>query len=78
MKKIKVLGSGCAKCSQTAEMIADISEEMGIDVIVKKDTDPQSLLKFHVMKTPAVVIDDELIHSGSVPTRDEVEGWLRD
>ncbi|ABS09955.1 MULTISPECIES: thioredoxin family protein [Shewanella] len=78
MKQVKVLGSGCAKCSKTAEMIADISEEMGVDAIVKKDTDPQTLLKFKVMKTPAVVIDGELIHSGSVPTRDEIEGWLRD
>ena len=59
-------------------MIADISEEMGVDAIVKKDTDPQTLLKFNVMKTPAVVIDGELIHSGSVPTRDEIEGWLRE
>ena len=78
MKQVKVLGSGCAKCSKTAEMIADGSEEMGVDVIVKKDTEPQSLLKFKVMKTPAVAIDGELIHSGSVTTRDEVEGWLRD
>lgn len=52
MKQVIVLGSGCAKCSKTAEMIADISEEMGIDVIVKKDADPQTLLKFNVMKTP--------------------------
>lgn len=36
MKQVKVLGSGCAKCSKTAEMIADISEEMGVDVIVKR------------------------------------------
>ncbi|MEE1980040.1 MAG: thioredoxin family protein [Shewanella sp.] len=78
MKQVIVLGSGCAKCSKTAEMIADISEEMGIDVIVKKDADPQTLLKFNVMKTPAVVIDGELIHSGSVPTRDGIEGWLRE
>jgi len=78
MKQVKVLGSGCAKCSKTAEMIADISEEMGIDVIVKKDADPQTLLKFNVMKTPAVAIDGELIHSGSVPTRDGIEGWLRE
>lgn len=78
MKQVIVLGSGCAKCSKTAEMIADISEEMGIDVIVKKDADPQTLLKFNVMKTPVVVIDGELIHSGSVPTRDGIEGWLRE
>ena len=77
MKQVKVLGSGCAKCSKTAEMIADISEEMGVDVIVKKDTDPQSLLKFKVMKTPAVVIDGELVHSGSVPSRGDIEEWLR-
>ena len=36
MKQVKVLGSGCAKCSKTAEMIADISEEMGVDAIVEK------------------------------------------
>lgn len=78
MKQFKVLGSGCVKCSKIAEMITDISEEMGVDAIVKKDTDPQALLKFKVTKTPAVVIDGELVHSGSVPSRGDIEQWLRD
>lgn len=77
MKRVSVLGD-CDKCKKTEEMFKDISEEMAVDLIVKKDTDPQSLVKFKVTKTPAVVIDGELVHSGSVPSRADIEEWLRD
>jgi hypothetical protein len=28
------------------------------------------------MSTPAVVIGDKVVHKGSVPTREQVLGWL--
>lgn len=76
MKQVKVLGSGCTKCQKTAELIERIAAEQGVEVNVSKETDPQTFLQYGVMSTPAVVIDDELKHSGSIPHTDQVKGWL--
>lgn len=77
MKKFQVLGSGCAKCIKTAEMIQSLSQELGIEAEVLKDASMDSLLKYKVMSTPAVVLDGNLVHSGGLPKREQVEHWLQ-
>lgn len=76
MKEIKVLGSGCTKCVKTAELIQSIAAERGIEVHVVKETNPEVFMHYGVMRTPAVVVDDELKHSGSIPNRIQVAEWL--
>lgn len=77
MKNIQVLGSGCAKCLKTAELIQKIADESGTSIKVTKESNPEIMLKYGVMRTPAVVVDDSLVHSGSIPNRKEVEAWLK-
>lgn len=76
MKTIKVLGSGCAKCTKTAATIERIATELQIEVEVSKETDPQLMLRYGVMSTPAVIVDEQLVHSGSIPHRSDIERWL--
>jgi small redox-active disulfide protein 2 len=78
MKSFKVLGSGCAKCSKTAQAISAVAEELNIAATVEKVTDPQVIMAFGVMSTPAVVVDEKLVHSGSIPSRVDIEKWLAD
>ncbi|MDP2248191.1 MAG: thioredoxin family protein [Nitrosomonadales bacterium] len=77
MKKFKVLGSGCAKCVKTAEMLQRISAELGVPVEVTKETNVEAIMGYGVMSTPAVVLDEELVHSGSIPNREKIESWLK-
>jgi len=77
MKVIKVLGTGCTKCVKTAEAINNVAAELKIDVYVSKETDPEVIMSYGVMSTPAVVVNESLVHSGSVPSRPEIESWLR-
>ncbi len=76
MKQIKVLGSGCSKCIKTAEIIAKVAEELGAKVEVSKETDAETIMNYGVMSTPAVVIDEQVVHSGSIPTQDAIRCWL--
>lgn len=76
MKEIKVLGTGCAKCTKTVELIEKIAKEKGIDAHVVKETNPEVIMGYGVMSTPAVIIDEVNVHSGSIPHRDAVESWL--
>ncbi|WP_432697529.1 thioredoxin family protein [Marinobacterium sp. YM272] len=77
MKQVKVLGSGCSKCIKTAEIIAKVAAEVGAEVEVIKETDPEAIMNYGVMSTPAVVIDDQVVHSGSIPSQDAIRGWLK-
>jgi small redox-active disulfide protein 2 len=76
MKIIKVLGSGCAKCIKTAELIEKIANEQGVSVSVYKETSPEAMMSYGVMSTPAVVIDETLVHTGSIPQTSQVKEWL--
>jgi len=77
MKEIKVLGTGCAKCIKTAEIITKIADELKIAVHVTKETDPEVIMGYGVMSTPAVIIDKVNVHSGSVPHKEAIEAWLK-
>ena len=76
MKTIKVLGGGCAKCQATQTLIETVAQEKGQQVEIIKVDDYQQILGYGVMSTPGVVIDETVVHRGSVPKRDEVEAWL--
>lgn len=76
MKDIKVLGTGCNKCVKTAELITTVANELNVDVTVSKETDPQVIMSYGVMSTPAVVIDETVVHTGSIPKNDDIKQWL--
>ncbi|MBK1651509.1 thioredoxin family protein [Halorhodospira halochloris] len=77
MKHIKVLGSGCTKCNKTAQIIEEKAANMGLTVQVEKETRPEALFEYGVMSTPAVVVDEQLVHSGSIPESGKIEEWLK-
>lgn len=76
MKKIKVLGSGCANCTTTAKLIEDVAKTKGIAIELEKVEDMATILGYGVMSTPGVIVNDKLVHSGGVPSKAQVENWL--
>jgi small redox-active disulfide protein 2 len=76
MKDIKVLGSGCANCRTTAELIAQVAAAKAVEVRIEKVEDMAAIVRWGVMSTPGVVIDGKVVHSGGVPERSKIEGWL--
>ena len=77
MKNIQVLGSGCTKCKKTAELIEETARKLGIPAQITKVTDAKTIMAYGVMSTPAVVVDEQLVHSGSVPHSNEIEQWIK-
>lgn len=76
VKEIKVLGSGCANCATTYELIRTVADEKGVDVRIEKVEDIGSIMSYGVMSTPGVVIDGTVVHAGGLPDRKSVEQWL--
>jgi small redox-active disulfide protein 2 len=76
MKSIKVLGSGCANCRNTQQLIEEVAAAKGEQVSIEKVEDMQDIVRLGVMSTPGVIIDGKVVHSGGVPARSKVEGWF--
>ncbi len=76
MKTIKVLGTGCANCRNTAKLIEEVAAAQGVAVLIEKVEDLPSIAKYGVMSTPGVVVDGKVVHAGGVPDRKKVESWL--
>ena len=76
MKHFKVLGSGCKNCTNTANLIEQKAKELGIDVEVEKVTDIGAIMGYGVISTPGVVIDENVIHAGGMPTPQDIEKWI--
>jgi small redox-active disulfide protein 2 len=70
---IKILGSGCAKCQTLERRAHNAVDHLGLDAEFEKVTDPAEIASWGVMATPALVIDDEVVLSGRVPTASDLE-----
>lgn len=77
MKNVKVLGSGCANCKTTFKLIEDVAQEIGAAVEIEKVEDMQKIVGFGVLSTPGVVVDGKVVHSGGIPERAKIAGWLK-
>ncbi len=74
--EIAIVGSGCARCQQTAEVVRKAVEHAGVDATICKVEDIREIMKFRVLTTPAVAVDGEVKISGRVPTVEEITSLL--
>jgi len=76
MKKLHVLGSGCAKCNHLLEATQQASTELALECEIEKVTDILRFPDFGVMITPALVVDGKVVVSGRVPPLAELKELL--
>ncbi len=76
MKRIQILGTGCANCQKLTENAAAAARELGVPYELEKVTDLQEIMKFGVMRTPALVVDGIVKVAGKVPSPDEIKHLL--
>jgi len=73
MKKLQILGTGCAKCKKLAAQTEEAAKQMGIEYEIEKVTDINDIVEFGVMMTPALVVDGEVKIVGKVPSVEELK-----
>jgi small redox-active disulfide protein 2 len=73
---LKILGSGCAKCDKLEAAARTAVDELGVAAEFDHVTDPAEIASWGVMATPALVVDDEVVLSGRVPSVDKVRDLL--
>ncbi|MCA0250920.1 MAG: thioredoxin family protein [Actinobacteria bacterium] len=73
---VKILGSGCANCVNLEKATRQAVNELGLDATFEKVTDHADIAAYGIMRTPGLVVDEQVLLSGRVPTTRQVKDLL--
>ena len=73
---IKILGSGCQKCKTLEKTTREVVEQNGIDATITKVEDIVEIMKYGIMSTPALVVNEKVEIKGRVPSAEEIRQVL--
>jgi small redox-active disulfide protein 2 len=76
VKKIEVLGPGCANCVRLAANAKEAADMAGVEAEIVKVTDYAQIAAHGVMSTPGLVIDGKLVSYGRIPSAGDIALWL--
>lgn len=76
MKKIEILGMGCAKCNQLESNAKKAVTETGVEAEVVHVADLRKIAEYRVLVTPAIVIDGVVKASGKIASVEEIKKWI--
>ena len=65
---IKILGTGCHNCVTLDRITREAVADIGLDATVEKVDDFGQIMAYGVMSTPALVIEEQVVTVGRVPT----------
>ncbi len=74
--EIKILGTGCTKCKSLEKLTQEVVTENGIDAKITKVEDIMEIMKYGVMSTPALVVDEKVMIKGRMPSAEEIKQVL--
>ena len=77
MVNIKVLGSGCANCKRLEATARKVVTDLGIEAEIEKVTDYAEIMKWPILSTPGLEVNNKLVSAGRIPSEAEISGWLK-
>lgn len=73
MRTIKILGTGCPKCKTLEKLTIEVVNENNIDAEISKVDDIVQIMNYGVLGTPGLVMNEKVLISGRVPSKDEIK-----
>ena len=73
---IKILGTGCPKCKILERLTREVVEKNGMLATITKVEDITEIMKYHIMATPALVVNGRVEIKGRVPSEAEINEVL--
>jgi small redox-active disulfide protein 2 len=74
--KIKILGTGCAKCHQLEQTTRQVVKELAVDATIEEVKDIKKIMEYPILTTPGLVLNEELVCSGRIPSKSEVTQFI--
>ena len=78
MLNIKILGTGCPNCNMLEKEAKKAVHNLAIEAEFEKVTDYQEIMKFDILSTPGLVINDKVVSSGKIPSQSQIITFLAD
>jgi small redox-active disulfide protein 2 len=76
MIEIKILGTGCAKCKSLEKLTREVVEKNGIQATIIKVEDITEIMKYNILSTPALVVNEKVEIKGYVPSSSQIKEIL--
>ena len=73
MMQIKILGGGCANCTVLYNNVASACRELEIEAEIIKVQEYVDIMKYGVMSTPALVINEKVVGLGKLKYKKVLE-----
>ncbi len=73
---VEILGTGCKKCQQLEANAREAVAALGIEASVHHITDAAEIAQRGVMRTPALVVNGQVVSSGQVLTAEKIKPLL--
>ena len=74
----RVSGSGCPRCKRLEQITREAGAEADIEINLTKVTDMEGIIAYPIVRTPGLVIDQELVSSGRLPRKEKIVAWLKE
>jgi small redox-active disulfide protein 2 len=75
---IKILGVGCPKCRRLEEKVRAVIDMNQLGADVEKVTDLNDMMKYNIMMTPGLVVNEKLKSSGNIPKDEQILAWIKE
>ena len=76
MLSIKVLGPGCPNCVKVAQLAQQAVNSLSVEAQIEKVTEMPEIVKYRILATPGLVINEKVVCAGRIPTAAEVTTWV--
>ncbi len=76
MLNIKVLGPGCENCHKVGTIARQAAANLSLEAHIEKITDRAEIVRYKILATPGLVINEKVVNAGRIPTEAEVITWL--
>lgn len=77
MTEIKVLGPGCPKCKTTYSNVLEALKQTNMVANVVKVEDIEEMMKYNILTTPVLMIDEQIKIKGRVAQVSEIIELLK-
>lgn len=75
---VKILGSGCSNCNQLEKNAKEAIATLGVQAEFVKVKDFKEIAAYGVLRTPALVVNEEVLSFGKVLPVSEIVKLLKD
>lgn len=76
--EIKVLGTGCKKCTEVDKLVREVLAEINLPANVEKVEDIAQIVQYGVMLTPGLVINGKVKVAGKVPSKADIKKMIEE